>query len=59
MLVTAGDVATVPVTAGARRAPAERPRRTLHREREENARACYAPQSVLVPGWAGVKAWKG
>ena len=41
--ITAGDVATVPVTAGpeasvpvtagdvVRRAPAERPRRTLHR----------------------------
>ena len=53
--ITAGDVATVPVTAGAkasvpvtagdvvRRAPAERPRRTLPgAEREGKAQACYA-----------------
>ena len=42
--VTAGDVATVPVTAGdvERRAPAERPRRTLPKaEREGKARARY------------------
>ena len=38
--ITAGDVATVPVTAGdvVRRAPAERPRRTLHRARGERRR---------------------
>ena len=65
--VTAGDVATVPVTAGdvERRAPAERPRRTLHRargERRREARACYVRRSVRTRGRGRgemLKAWKG
>ena len=68
--VTAGDVATVPVTAGAkasvpvtagdvvRRAPAERPRRTLQRARKERGagreQAACEDQCARVGG-AGVK----
>ena len=53
--VTAGDVATVPVTAGdvERRAPAERPRRTLYRARKERgreARASCVRRSVRTCG---------
>ena len=42
--ITAGDVATVPVTAGdvVRRAPAERPRRTLPGAERERARRGHA-----------------
>ena len=66
--ITAGDVATVPVTAGdvVRRAPAERPRRTLHRakarERRREARACCVQRSVRTRGRGrgGMPmAWKG
>ena len=58
--VTAGDVATVPVTAGdvERRAPAERPRRTLHRARKERGtrhkQAACEDQCARVGG-AGVE----
>ena len=65
--VTAGDVATVPVTAGdvERRAPAERPRRTMHRargERRREARACCVRRSVRTRGRGRgemLEAWKG
>ena len=73
--ITAGDVATVPVTAGAkasvlvtagdvvRRAPAERPRRTLPgAERESKARARYAGTLRVDvsarAGGAGVECWR-
>ena len=56
--ITAGDVATVPVTAGdvVRRAPAERPRRTLHRAKGRRAEAQGA--SVLRAK-ISAHAWEG
>ena len=60
VLITAGDVATVPVTAGdvVRRAPAERPRRTLQRARKERGtrhkQAACEDQCARVGG-AGVE----
>ena len=58
--ITAGDVATVPVTArdGVRRAPAERPRRTLHRAKGESEgarreRAACEDQCARVGGALG------
>ena len=54
--VTAGDVATVPVTAGdvERRAPAERPRRTLQRARKERgAGASKLRAKISARVWEG------
>ena len=55
--VTAGDVATVPVTAGdvERRAPAERPRRTLHRARggAEARGASVLRAKISAHAWEG------
>ena len=55
--ITAGDVATVPVTAGdvVRRAPAERPRRTLRRAK---GRAKAQGTSVLRAK-ISAHAWEG
>ena len=55
--ITAGDVATVPVTAGdvERRAPAERPRRTLHRARG----GVEARGASMLRAKISARAWEG
>ena len=59
--VTAGDVATVPVTAGdvERRAPAERPRRTLPKAEREGKGASTLCKAVSArAGGAEVECWR-